>query len=244
VSDSFLRSFIAYSIAEGTPATVESYKRPIQPRLALGFFLMAGQHQSRYCSRRGMNAFVSFDTTAFFSETALEKALLAILDSALDASNAQFGNIQIRLPETNALRLIVQRGFKRPFLEFFRIVSNDATSACGAAFDDAERVVVYDVQSSRRYDDASRRTMLTAGALACQSTPIVVRDHSVVGMLSTHFAKPHRCSDRQLRHIDALAREAAVLMARRTTHSTSAGVMRMREALRDESTKTRVIRGR
>ena len=226
------------------PETFAAHCSRLHSGLALGFLLMAGQASKPIFSRRGMNAFASVDTTAFFSETALEKALLAILDSALDASNAQFGNIQIRLPETNALRLIVQRGFKRPFLEFFRIVSNDATSACGAAFDDAERVVVYDVESSRRYDDASRRTMLTAGAFACQSTPIVDRDRTVVGMLSTHFSKPHRCSDKQLRHIDALAREAALVMARRTAHSASDDVVRMREALRDASAKTRVIRGR
>lgn len=183
------------------------------------------------------------DATSFFVDTSLERALRPILHSAMDATNAQFGNVQISVPETCALRIVVQRGFKRPFLEFFRIVANEATSACGAALQNGQRVVVHNVESSRLYDDSSRRAMLNAGALACQSTPIVIRGQGVVGVLSTHFDRPHRCSPRQLGRVDALVREAAMLMARCPTRSTSTDVTIRREELRDQSPKTRIIRG-
>jgi signal transduction histidine kinase len=49
-------------------------------------------------------------------------------------------------------------------------------------------------------------------ANAVQSTPMISRTGALVGMLSTHFSEPHRPSERDLRLIDLMARQAADLI--------------------------------
>ena len=68
-----------------------------------------------------------------------------ILDAAIEITGAQMGNIQ--LLEADVLRITAQRGFERPFLEFFASVHGDQ-AACGAALQRAERVIVDDVVTS------------------------------------------------------------------------------------------------
>ena len=68
-----------------------------------------------------------------------------ILDAAIEITGAQMGNIQ--LLEGDVLRITAQRGFDRPFLEFFASVHGDQ-AACGAALQRGERVIVDDVSNS------------------------------------------------------------------------------------------------
>jgi signal transduction histidine kinase/ActR/RegA family two-component response regulator len=55
---------------------------------------------------------------------------------------------------------------------------------------------------------------LQTGILAVQSTPLISRSGAVVGMISTHWNKPHEPSERDLRLLDILARQAADLIER------------------------------
>ena len=149
----------------------------------------------------------------FQNDTELEERLLVLLDRAIEITNADFGNIQIKDSYEGHLRIAVQRGFKRPFLEYFRIVPGNHCS-CGSALSSGRRVVVRNVESSRLYADGSRQAMLVAGALACQSTPIVGQSRRVVGVLSTHYRQPIRSSIPALRRVDEVAREAAATIER------------------------------
>src|SRR5262249_25683189 len=58
--------------------------------------------------------------------------------------------------------------------------------------------------------DAHRR----AGVRAMQSTPLMSHTGAPLGVISTHFKKPGRPSDRVLRLLDLLARQAADLLER------------------------------
>jgi signal transduction histidine kinase len=53
------------------------------------------------------------------------------------------------------------------------------------------------------------------GIRAVQSTPLFSRSGKVVGMISTHWRKPHRPSERDLRLLDVLVRQAADLIDRK-----------------------------
>ena len=176
----------------------------------------------------------------FLSDTRLEAALLPVLDSAIDATAADFGNIQLRTPEGNHLKIVVQRGFRRPFLEFFAVVA-DETTCCGAALAGGRRVIVSDVHSSQIFTDAGRKTMLEACALACQSTPIISTNGTVLGMLNTHFRAPHRPLRCQLSRVDALSRQIAKLLQSPPPDSQVGEVTKAIEEYRGRSTKTRVI---
>src|SRR5215469_15621836 len=70
-----------------------------------------------------------------------------VLDAAISVGLADFANIQLVHPRLSGLELKAQRGFQRPFLEFFRFV-NDDHSACGAAFKRQRPVIVQDITNS------------------------------------------------------------------------------------------------
>ena len=135
-----------------------------------------------------------------------------ILSAAESISGSDKGNIQL-LGKTGELRIEAQHGFSPKFLEFFNAVDDHDTSACGAALKTCERVVVEDVERSPVFAGTpALRIMLNAGVRAVQSTPMISRTGALVGMLSTHYSQPHVPSERDLRLIDLLARQAADLI--------------------------------
>ncbi len=133
-----------------------------------------------------------------------------ILDAAIAITGAQMGNIQ--LVDGDVLRIVAQRGFDKPFLEFFASVHGEA--ACGAALQRGERVIVDDVVNSPIFaGTAALDVMAGAGARAVQSTPLVNRHGRVLGMFSTHYQRaPQQPGERALRLLDILARQAADLI--------------------------------
>ena len=152
-----------------------------------------------------------------------------VLDAAIEITGAQMGNIQ--LLEGDVLRITAQRGFDRPFLEFFASVHH-AQAACGAALQRRERVIVDDVANSPIFvGTPALAVMIAAGARAVQSTPLVSRSGRVLGMFSTHYQRaPQQPTERALRLLDILGRQAADLIehrqaeeALRATEETRAG---------------------
>ena len=148
-----------------------------------------------------------------------------ILDAAIAITGAQMGNIQ--LLEGDVLRIAAQRGFDRPFLEFFASVHGEQ-AACGAALQRGERVIVDDVLNSPIFVGTSALdVMVAAGAHAVQSTPLVSRSGRVLGMFSTHYQRaPQQPSERALRLLDILARQAADLIE----HKQGEEALRAKEA--------------
>jgi GAF domain-containing protein len=142
------------------------------------------------------------------------ECLKAIVDAAIALTAADKGNIQLIDPPSRALVIAVQRGFDPPFLKFFERVS-DGSSACGAAMERGKHVLVEDVQQSAVFaGKPSLEVMLQAGVRAVLSVPLVSSRGTVFGMISTHFKKPHRCDERELRLVDLLAKQTAEYVAR------------------------------
>ncbi len=74
-------------------------------------------------------------------------------------TGAEKGNVQLFDEDSRALKIVVQRGFDAPFLDYFASVSVNDPSACGAALENADRVVVEDVASSAIFADQPSRTI-------------------------------------------------------------------------------------
>jgi PAS domain S-box-containing protein len=135
-----------------------------------------------------------------------------IVDAGIEITSADMGNIQ--LLEDGALRIESQRGFSKPFLEFFnRVQEGDA--ACGEALIHGHRVIVQDVANSRIFTGPARQVLLDAGVRAVQSTPLISRSGEVLGMFSTHYHNPRVPDERELRLLDVLSRQAADLIERK-----------------------------
>jgi PAS domain S-box-containing protein len=137
-----------------------------------------------------------------------------ILDVAIEISDADMGNVQLFERASGVLKIVAQRGFDDSFLEFFDTL-HDGLAAYGSAMQLGERVIVEDVATSGIFvGTPAREVMLSAGARAVQSTPLFSRSGRLVGMLSTHYRKPHRPTERQLTLLDLLARQAADFVER------------------------------
>jgi GAF domain-containing protein len=142
-----------------------------------------------------------------------EQAVQSALEDAIAASGADMGNVQRH--SGDGLCIVAQRGFRQPFLDFFAQV-RDASSACGAALMQLERIVVPDVASHPLFaGTAAGEVLAAAGVRAVQSTPLLAASGALLGVLSTHYSSPYLPSERELALIDRLARRAASLLESR-----------------------------
>jgi PAS domain S-box-containing protein len=149
-------------------------------------------------------------STRLLATTELQALLEEVLSATIALQNADFGNVQLYNPETQALEIVANHGLSTEFLEYFSNV-RAGNGSCGKALHLRERVVVEDVLNDPGYD-ALRDIAAATGYRAVQSTPLFTRKGEPLGMISTQFRQPHRPSDRELRLTDLYARQAAEMI--------------------------------
>jgi signal transduction histidine kinase len=152
--------------------------------------------------------------TRLLSVRTLADAMQEILRAAIEMQGTELGNVQILNRATGMLEIVAQQGFRAPFLEFFREVRPDDDSACARALKAGKRHVIEDLEADPRSGAAFRRVAAEAGYRSVQSTPLVSRDGTLLGMLSTHYPQPRRLSERAARLLDLYARQAADIIER------------------------------
>jgi PAS domain S-box-containing protein len=161
-----------------------------------------------------------------FDEDRPQAVIDAILETAIAITESNFGTVQVLDPQSSDIQLVAARGFPRWWIQYWNRVPV-GLGACGAALERRERVIVEDVTQSQIFKDSHvLEIQLRAGIRAIQSTPLLDRSGSPLGMISTHYTSPRRPSERALRRLDLLARQAADIFdrARRETE------LRRREA--------------
>ncbi|BCS52245.1 PAS domain S-box protein [Geobacter sp. SVR] len=145
----------------------------------------------------------------FLHEESLEQILSQVLEAAIGIAGADFGNIQIINPATSSLQIAVQHGFPQWWLDYWNRVA-EGKGMRGTALGHGERVIVEDIEHNPIFSGTEvLEIQLRVGVRAVQSTPLVSRSGSLLGMLSTHYKAPHRPNNRELRLLDLLARHAA-----------------------------------
>ena len=143
----------------------------------------------------------------------MHSLLNEVLAAAETITDAEMGNVQLIDRSTGRLHIKAQHRFSDEFLNFFSHVREDEAAVCGAAFARRQRVLVDDVETSPIFAGTPALDVLRReGIRAVQSTPIMGRDGVLVGMLSTHFKARHQFSERDLRLLDLLVRQAADLI--------------------------------
>ena len=139
-----------------------------------------------------------------------------IVDAAVDLMRSDYASMQMLFPERGTggeLLLLAFRGFNPHAAEFWQWVRADSRSTCGVALRANQRVVAADIANCGfMADSEDRQVYLDTGIRACQTTPLIARAGKVVGMISTHWRKPHQPSDEDFRQFDTLARQAADLI--------------------------------
>ncbi len=154
-------------------------------------------------------------TTRFLRQEDPKILLGAVLDAAIFILAASKGYVQLVDPASGKLAVIVHRGFESAFVEFFSQIGS-GTAACGTAMQTRHCVIVEDITTSPLFlaEPRALELKLAAGMRAVVCAPLLTRAGSLVGVLSVHFAAPHRPSDRDLRFLDLLARQAADFLER------------------------------
>ena len=141
-----------------------------------------------------------------------------ILDAAITIVHSDCGCVQryIDGPKGGSLEMLAYRGFPEESARLFRIVTAQSLSTCGEVLRFRKRVIVPEVADCY-FMSGSRELALyqDVGVHAAQSTPLVSRDGTLVGVISTQWKRPHQPSERDLRLLDILARQAADLIERK-----------------------------
>jgi PAS domain S-box-containing protein len=142
-----------------------------------------------------------------------------VMDAAAAIMHADFASMQMFHPErgqAGELRLLTFRGFNPQAAKFWEWVGMDSVgSTCGAALRTGRRVIAPDVEKCDFMAETEHLKMFRrTGIRACQTTPLLSRTGTMVGMISTHWKRPHQPDEHDLRLLDILARQAADLMER------------------------------
>jgi len=147
-----------------------------------------------------------------------------VMDAAVSIMRSDFASIQMYYPERGSggeLRLLASHGFKSHAAKFWEWVRADSQCTCGVALRTGRRVIASDVETADfMANTADLATYQQNGIRAVQSTPLVSRDGKLLGMISTHWRKPHQPSERDLRMFDILVRQAADLIERKQAEET------------------------
>jgi PAS domain S-box-containing protein len=197
--------------AEGNVIGASKIAREITRRKHMEAALRASEEQLA-SELRAMQDLHSL-TTQLLGARDMTTALYQVLDASIAVQQADFGNIQVYDPAIGALEIVAQRGFKQDFLNAFRIVGIDDESAWARAMRQGKQVTIEDVENDPAYVPY-RETAAAAGFRAVQSTPLVSRRGDLMGILSTHFRRPHLPTQRKLRMLDLYARQAADVIER------------------------------
>jgi len=153
-----------------------------------------------------------------------------ILDAAMLIMRSDFASMQWLDADRDELELLAWRNFHPDSAAFWQRVSASTGTACGQALRRGERVIMPDVRLVETLKSSdSLGHYLKSGVLAVQSTPLTTRNGRLVGMISTHWRKPHTPDERQLRLLDILSRQAADFFER----------LRTLDALRDSEERLR-----
>jgi len=154
-------------------------------------------------------------STLLIQEGDLEALHKRVLDAAINLMSADMGCMQRFHPEQDELRLLAWKGFHPYSAAFWERVHLESASACDAALSIGHRIMVPDVEASDfMAGTIDLHAYRQSGIRAVQSTPLVSRSGRLLGIISTHWRKPHRPTERAFRLLDVLARQAADLIER------------------------------
>jgi signal transduction histidine kinase len=143
-----------------------------------------------------------------------------IMDASMQVMHSEYASMQMLHSDPvkgDKLQLLAYRGFNPYAVKFWKLIcAEDAGSTCGEAFRTGQRVIVPNVRDAdfmQGTEDLA--TYLQNGINAVQTTPLYSRSGRLLGMLSTHWSKPYEPSERELRLLDVVARQASDLIERK-----------------------------
>jgi PAS domain S-box-containing protein len=141
-----------------------------------------------------------------------------LLSTFIKVMHADFAIIQQLHPErgkVGELYLLRDYGFGEFDTKCWEWITPQTKSSCGLALKSLQRVSFSDVlQCDYMAGGDILEQYRQAGIRAVQSTPLISRTGTVLGIVSTHWREPHDLTESEQRNLDVLARQAADLIER------------------------------
>jgi PAS domain S-box-containing protein len=150
-------------------------------------------------------------STQFIRQNNLQSIYEEILKASITMSHADKGIIQI-LDEQGRLKVFVQSGFGKPFLE---LLVNGSESGGSKAIRERKRVIAESVLGSPVFIGTPvLQAMLDERIETVQFTPMISGAGNILGVISTYHKTRHPFNERELRMFDLLARQGADVLER------------------------------
>src|SRR5262249_39892391 len=171
-------------------------------------FTQRKEAEDRLAKERAMLARLHEVSSRLWLKRDLPKALDEILAGAIELMGADMGAIRIWDSARGSLRIEAHRGFACEYLDLFRQIPVESTPPCEHVLQSGERMIVEDVEEDTQFAPF-RPLAHAAGYRALQSTRILSREGTPLGVLGTHFRSAHKPSDQDLCLLDLYVRQAA-----------------------------------
>jgi DNA-binding NarL/FixJ family response regulator len=155
-------------------------KRYVSASLPLPDQMTSGTGASEDKHRIGINPYLQFRRSSLIPE---------FLASIIEATGADFGNIQLFDSTNGVLRIVAQHGFEIEFLSYFDTVGINKSCVCGEVLRDRSRLVVADVATDPLFTSDARGVLLRAKVRSVQSTPLIDAFGNLIGTVSTHYCR-------------------------------------------------------
>lgn len=176
------------------------------------------------------------------SEGDIQALYQEIVSAAMTLTQADAGSIQALDESTQELVLIATQGIEQIVTDHFQRVTAGSVTSCGIVLMTGKRAFVnFDVPESED-PDGSLRLHFKTGLICAQSTPLVSRSGKRIGMVSTHWRKHYQPSDRELRFLDLLARQAADLIEQRQDEAQRKQLLEREQAAREAAEQANRIK--
>jgi signal transduction histidine kinase/CheY-like chemotaxis protein len=190
---------------------------------ATGFIVGTSEVQAQLTAELASAELLQNISTQLIPENSVKALYEKIVDAAVMLMRSDYGTMQRLYPQRGRggqLRLLAYRGFSPQAAEGWRWVPAHAPTTCCAALRTGKRVIVHDFEQCDFMAGTEALTAhLQVGIRAAQSTPLISRRGKMVGMITTHWREPHTPSERDIRLLDVLARQAADLLERSQTEA-------------------------
>lgn len=158
-------------------------------------------------------------STELIREQDVQRLYSSLVDAGATLMRSDFATMQMLHPDRGKkgeLQLLAFRGFDAEAIKFWDWVRADSGCTCGKALSTGQRAIATDVRTCEfMAGTPDRDALLQAGVQAAQSTPLISRSGRLLGMISTHWRKPHHPAESELQRFDILARLAADLIERK-----------------------------
>jgi PAS domain S-box-containing protein len=152
-------------------------------------------------------------------EQSVDSLYRKITDSAVAIMQSDFASMQMYYAEEGTpgkLRLLATSGMNAEAESFWEWVMVDRGTTCAVSLRTGERFISSDIQNCEHViGTIDHPAFVAAGVNSAQSTPLYSRSGELLGMISTHWKAHHTPSERDLRLLDILARQAADLIERK-----------------------------